>query len=331
MTRGYFVLEMKGLLHAAALMSDAYLEGYGKEIIEAFLNNNEERLLDTLRAKMNEKDRTEMDRYICPEWYRITKKSEAKDYIAEYGYVISAEKLKIYNNGKLLITMDNITAKEWLYLIDHSDKVDACYFYSDEKLHSDYSNDRKIYRVFENAFANGVKASQFDLIPKKYSDISLSDDHCVDCWHRIDSPSYEKFLSFKKIPGRIKFIVSKEYTGWRAHIQLPYIRIPILTPGRSERTVMNMLREHIKRFTDEYMDFLRLSNLYNEIYKEIRTGVVTKKEDIFFINGKTITEYMDRISDYAADKSWFLQGKDFSLSAIKENLYHSWNRIVQKN
>lgn len=116
MTRGYFVLEMKGLLHAAALMSDAYLEGYGKEIIEAFLNNNEERLLDTLRAKMNEKDRTEMDRYICPEWYRITKKSEAKDYIAEYGYVISAEKLKIYNNGKLLITMDKITAKEWLYL-----------------------------------------------------------------------------------------------------------------------------------------------------------------------------------------------------------------------
>ena len=73
MTRGYFVLEMKGLLHAAALMSDAYLESYGKEIIEAFLNNNEERLLDTLRAKMNEKDRTEMDRYICPEWYRITK------------------------------------------------------------------------------------------------------------------------------------------------------------------------------------------------------------------------------------------------------------------
>ena len=132
MTRGYFVLEMKGLLHAAALMSDAYLESYGKEIIEAFLNNNEERLLDTLRAKMNEKDRTEMDRYICPEWYRITKKSEAKDYIAEYGYVISAEKLKIYNNGKLLITMDKITAKEWLYLIDHSDKVDACYFYSDK-------------------------------------------------------------------------------------------------------------------------------------------------------------------------------------------------------
>ena len=100
MTRGYFVLEMKGLLHAAALMSDAYLESYGKEIIEAFLNNNEERLLDTLRAKMNEKDRTEMDRYICPEWYRITKKSEAKDYIAEYGYVISAEKLKIYNKFK---------------------------------------------------------------------------------------------------------------------------------------------------------------------------------------------------------------------------------------
>ena len=118
----------------AYVMSDAYLEGYGKEIIEAFLNNNEERLLDTLRAKMHEKDRTEMDRYICPEWYRITKKSEAKDYIAEYGYVISAEKLKIYNNGKLLITMDRITAKEWLYLIEHSDKVDACYFYSDEKV-----------------------------------------------------------------------------------------------------------------------------------------------------------------------------------------------------
>lgn len=185
--------------------------------------------------------------------------------------------------------------------------------------------------MFENAFTNGVKASQFDLIPKKYSDISLSDGHCVDCWHRIDSPSYEKFLSFKKIPGRIKFIVSKEYTGWQAHIQLPYIRISILTPGRSERAVMNMLREHIKRFTDEYMDFLKLSNLYNEIYREIRTEVVTKKEGTFFINEKKLTEYMNRISDYAADKNWFLQGKEFSLSAIKENLYDSWNRIVQKN
>ena len=40
---------------------------------------------------------------------------------------------------------------------------------------------------------------------------------------------------------------------------------------------------------------------------------------------------MNRISDYAADKNWFLQGKEFSLSAIKENLYDSWNRIVQKN
>lgn len=331
MTRGYFVLETKGFLHAAELRSDAYLECYGKEIIEAFVNNNEEKLLDTLRAKMNEKDRVEMDRYICPEWYRITKRSEAKDYIVEYGYVISAKKLKVYNDGRLLITMDRINAKEWLYLINHSDKVDACYFYSDKKLHSDYSNERKIYRMFENAFTNGVKASQFDLIPKKYSDISLSDDHRVDCWHRIDSPSYEKFLSFKKIPGRIKFIVAKEYTGWRAHIQLPYIRISILTPGRSERAVMNMLREHIKRFTDEYMDFLRLSNLYNKIYKEIRTGVVTKKEDTFFINEKTITEYINKILDYAADKRWFLQGKEFSLSAIKENLYRSWSLIIQKN
>lgn len=34
MTRGYFVLEMKGLLHAAALMSDAYLEGYGKKSLK---------------------------------------------------------------------------------------------------------------------------------------------------------------------------------------------------------------------------------------------------------------------------------------------------------
>lgn len=104
MTRGYFVLEMKGLLHAAALMSDAYLEGYGKEIIEAFLNNNEERLLDTLRAKMNEKDRTEMDRYICPEWYRITKKSEAKDYIAEYGSIIISK--HDFKDGKCVKQLD---------------------------------------------------------------------------------------------------------------------------------------------------------------------------------------------------------------------------------
>ena len=101
MTRGYFVIKTKEGICAARLSSDAYLEGYGKEIIEAFLNNNEKRLLDTLRTKMNKKDRLEMDRYICPEWYRITKNSETKDYVAEYGYVVFREKLKVYNNGRL--------------------------------------------------------------------------------------------------------------------------------------------------------------------------------------------------------------------------------------
>jgi len=92
---------------------------------------------------------------------------------------------------------------------------------------------------------------------------------------------------------------------------------------------MDTLREHIKQFTDKYINFLKINNLYEEMYKDFRTGTVTKKEKIFLINKKNFSDYMNKMFEYADGKSWILQGGAFSLEKIKDNLYSEWSRSIR--
>lgn len=74
---------------------------------------------------------------------------------------------------------------------------------------------------------------------------------------------------------------------------------------------MDTLREHIKQFTDKYINFLKINNLYEEIYKDFRTGTVTKKEKIFLINKKNFSDYMNKMFEYADGKAGYYKEEHF--------------------
>lgn len=146
MTRGYFVEEKGKKIYGAKIKSDAYLSGIGRCIIEAFAKGEEKAYMKKMRQEMDEKQREDLDQYICPEWYRITKKSEKDAHVQEYGYVLKGNLLKVYNYGKLFITITRETATEWVYLCDNEHLINDSLLYSDKKLRHEYSKEFSVYR-----------------------------------------------------------------------------------------------------------------------------------------------------------------------------------------
>ena len=261
MTRGYFVEEKGKKIYGAKIKSDAYLSGIGRCIIEAFAKGEEKAYMKKLRQEMDEKQREDLDQYICPEWYRISKKSERDAHVQEYGYVLKGNLLKVYNYGKLFITITRETATEWVYLCDNEHLINDSLLYSDKKLRHEYSKEFSVYRYLQKQLDAGIKAVDIVFPVKRYSYMDLSDNHTMDVWHRSDAPAYLKFLKFKDIANEIKFIASLEFRKWRVAIQLPYIRIPLsVQPARTETGVMKNLREYIKNNENALRNFLLVSN-----------------------------------------------------------------------
>lgn len=332
MTRGYFVKEKGKKIYGAEIKSSAYLSGIGRCIIDAFAKGEEKAYMEKLRQEMDEKQREDLDQYICPEWYRITKKSEKDAYVPDYGYVLKGDLLKVYNYGKLFITITRDTAAEWVYLCDNEHLIDDSLLYSDEKLTYEYSKKFSVYRYLQKQLDAGTKAVDIVFSVKRYSYMDLSDYHTMDVWYRSDSPAYLKFLKFKNIAYKIKFIVSLEFGKWRVAIQLPYIRITLsVQPARSEAKIMKNLREYIKNNEDALRDFLLVSNKYHEVKMQMLSDSgMTGMADIEVNNMKSFVEYREQFESFVKDKNWLFQTSHFSVDRAIIHLREEYNRLVTK-
>lgn len=332
MTRGYFVEEKGKKIYGAEIKSDAYLSGIGRCIIDAFAKGEEKAYMEKLRQEMDEQRREELDQYICPGWYRITKKSEKDAYVQDYGYVLKGDLLKIYNYGKLFITITRDTAAEWVYLCDNEHLIDDSLLYSDEKLTHEYSKKFAVYRYLQKQLDEGTKAIDIVFPVKRYSYMDLSDYHTMDVWYRSDSPAYLKFLKFKDIANETKFIVSWEFREWRVAIQLPYIRIPLsVQSARTETGVMKNLREYIKDNENVLRDFLLVSNKYYEVKMQMLfDSGMTSMVDVEVNNMRPFVEYRNQFEAYVRDKKWLFQTSYFSVDRAITHLKEEYDRLVTK-
>lgn len=332
MTRGYFVEEKGKKIYGAKIKSDAYLSGIGRCIIEAFAKGEEKAYMKKLRQEMDEKQREDLDQYICPEWYHITKKSEKDAHVQEYGYVLKGNLLKVYNYGKLFITITRETATEWVYLCDNEHLINDSLLYSDKKLRHEYSKEFSVYRYLQKQLDAGIKAVDIVFPVKRYSYMDLSDNHTMDVWHRSDAPAYLKFLKFKDIANEIKFIASLEFGKWRVAIQLPYIRIPLsVQPARTETGVMKNLREYIKNNENALRDFLLVSNKYDEVKKQMISDFgITSITDVEVNNMKSFGDYIRQFENYVKDKNWLFQSSYFSVNKAINNLREEYDRLIMK-
>ena len=296
MTRGYFVEEKGKKIYGAKIKSDAYLSGIGRCIIEAFAKGEEKAYMKKLRQEMDEKQREDLDQYICPEWYRITKKSEKDAHVQEYGYVLKGNLLKVYNYGKLFITITRETATEWVYLCDNEHLINDSLLYSDKKLRHEYSKEFSVYRYLQKQLDAGIKAVDIVFPVKRYSYMDLSDNHTMDVWHRSDAPAYLKFLKFKDETG-----------------------------------VMKNLREYIKNNENALRDFLLVSNKYDEVKKQMISDFgITSITDVEVNNMKSFGDYIRQFENYVKDKNWLFQSSYFSVNKAINNLREEYDRLIMK-
>lgn len=323
MTRGYYVIE-KGsqVLKAVYLSGDAYLDcGYGERILKAFAENGETEYLDYLFDEITPQEKEDV-RDIVPEWYRITKKSNHRPCI-DYGYVLKNNTLRVYYYGKLLFVVKKDTANKWINAIKHTNELYNHYLYSNEKLGTLYENEHQMWRQLQTRFDSGEDLTPTDLLPQKYSDFELYDDHCVDVWYRDDAPSYEKKLSIRGV-GDIKFIAKCGYGQWKISIQLPYVRAAILGEFKTETAAMKKLRELIREKADDLKEFAIIANKYNRIAANMRTGIS---------NGKDVRPFDDFTKDfqgYLDTHTWFTVRGRFNKKEIMKELRRTYDRCIER-
>ena len=323
MTRGYYVIE-KGsqVLKAVYLSGDAYLDrGYGERILKAFAEDRETEYLDYLFDEMMPHEKEDI-RDIVPEWYRITKKSNHRPCI-DYGYVLKNNTLKVYYYGKLLFVVKKDTANKWIDAIKHTNELYNHYLYSNEKLRILYENEYQMWRQQQTRFDSGEDLTPTDLLPQKYSDFKLYDDHCVDVWYRDDAPSYEKMLRIRGV-GDIKFIAKCRYGQWKICIQLPYVRVAILDKFKTETAAMKKLRELIRERTDDLKKFAIIAGKYKKITESMRTEISNGKDM------RSFDDFIKDFQDYLDTHTWFTASRCFDKKEIMKELRGTYDRCIER-
>lgn len=241
MTRGYCVIEEKGtVVSAAELRNSAYLEWYGKVILQNF---QEGKFADFISALRSENQGAPEE--IQPDWYRKVSGSTGNRYI-DYAYVLRGDRLQVYYHGTLLFSSSREESSSWLKAIEALDKLEDFYLYDADKLEIPRSIQAQ-KRFYKFLRANIRRIDELIACAENRKDpvVVLEDGHCMDVYYRFDAPAYLKRLY---IDGKLSatFVVYQRTRRWGILIVLPYIRKPILGAYPSEGAAVNAIRRFVK-------------------------------------------------------------------------------------
>ncbi len=305
MTRGYFVSEKAGLVEKAAyLPGNAYLKGYGQEIIKAYAEGKELELLEELHKRT---DIREIG-YIRPGWYRETVYSGKDDFFEEYGYVLTNNNLSIYNFGKRLFCTNREDAKTWLDVIGALDRFELAYLYSEDKLCYQWNQYHAMFKDIAKKIKEGKSFLDLEqlLKDKNYIPSLLQDEHLIDVFCMPDKPAYQK--RWKKGNASATFIVMCEARKWKIFLQLPFCRIPILAEYASESRAVKEIRHLLISKESEMESFSDVFRLY-EKYKK---APMLKEKDLIELKG--------RLEKWERHNPWFAHQNGFAIKRIVDEL-----------
>ena len=312
MTRGYFVLEQSGIVvKAAYLPSDAFLQyGHGQEIIKAYAEGNEMKLLEKFHKKTDIREIA----HIRPGWYRKTVYSGKNDSFEEYGYVLTDSCLSIYNYGKFLFRINKEYAKTWLEVINSLDRFELAYLYSEDKLCYHWNQYRSMFRDIAQKINEGKSFMDLEqlLKDKNYIPSLLKDDHLIDVFHMPGRPAYQKW--WNKGDASATFIVMREYGKWKVFLQLPFCRIPILSVYNSEKKAVEAIRQLLISKEPEMESFSEVVQLI-EKYKTDPT-----------IQEKDLTGFRKLLENKEQQRPWFAHQSRFTIDWIIEELLQRMRR-----
>ena len=217
MTRGYVcVVEGRKVAKYAYLNSDAYLSGYGLEILQSVTNGTlDEWLENQIQNNHMMYGDKEPDPRFSLNWIRKSKETKEwrdSDY-CEYGYIYIPKTgvLKVYNYGKLLCVITPECRDKYLYYFDREVKLLSAICYDDSKLALDFEREKPFIKSIAQMSLHELE--KYDELSDNMQDLPLlSDIHLLDVWHRADRPAYLKRLSTiaEQSTTELDFVVSKE-------------------------------------------------------------------------------------------------------------------------
>ena len=308
MTRGY-VCTVNGakIKKVAYLQSDAYLSGYGLEILKAIADNSIDSWMEKQISYNHEcYGKDEPSPHFSLSWIRRGKENrdwEKYDF-AEYGYLYNEQdgSLKVYCFGKLSITVRKEQREKYLYYFQHAFQIDGWLRYDADKL---AEINKPIKKLIDEAtlqtLRKWVKESE---APR----LELEDYHCISAGHSHEYPSYKKILRMSNRYDRmVEFIVSKCSWSkkWEVMIQLPYSRAVIQRGFSSEKKAVEFIRTLAKEHQDKLM---RMSEIVSSICEAYRNNHYDELK--LFINN---------LDNMWEQESWFTPGGLFTPQHIQNH------------
>ena len=271
MTRGYAcIINDKEIKRVAYLPSDAYLSGYGLEILKKIIAGKLDEWFTT-QIKYNQEVYigTEPDPKFQLNWIKKDKESRSYDdwNYSEYGYIFDEKTgvLKVYHRGDILYTVKLDEYEKYAYFFENDGAVEDALTYDPEKL-----SFGDCYSSAVRKKIAGMSIEELKVVVKKAKTMPmpvLDDYHCVAAGHSFDRPVYIK--RFRSNGKELEFIAERSRWSkkWLVLIQTPFIRVPILEDFGSETGAVKAIRKLI--LDRGYKKFERLAEIF-EMVPELR-------------------------------------------------------------
>ena len=310
MTRGYAcVVNGIQLEKVAYLQSDAYLSYYGVQIMEAVMNC-------TLDAWFEKQIKYNHELYGQDEpnpdfdLSFIRKTRECPTGQAEYGYLYSRKtgELRVYNNGRLMISVPREQREKYLYFFRNESKIWYALTYDQEKL--DFLKKINWNTLVENASIKDLENWKEE---GEKPFMILENRHLIAAGYSDRYPVYEKQLRWVNgnAPGFVEFFADKNTydSFWSAVIQLPYCRISLGERFQTEATVVRFIRNLCKENASQIRRFADVFSMYKEFVK------IPENMDIQKIN-----EFVENLKEEYAKSPWYTANGYMSTDRIGKSL-----------
>ncbi len=311
MTRGYVVITKgKAIENVARLNADAYLSGYGLEILK---NISSGKICEWVQEKRDQDD-PDLENF-CMQWIKPKKGDKMSKYnYAEYGYVynLNTGVLRVYYYGKLLLLVKPENIDKYLYFFEHEDSIISAFSYNAEMFN--YAGSYTIN--VKDCLRLSLLQLQELVSQSCETRYILSDTHLIAPGHRLGHEAYYKeFSSTDNLQKKLTFTVEQNYGFWHIYLQTPFGRY-IINSGkyRSEKAAMKGLRDYIHRIGN-YNQIMRTADIL-KMYEESESDI---KKGYDFINS------LDK--EWNTSPWWIPREKVLSVNALKSSMSYSLSHL----
>ena len=303
MTRAYVtVVYKRAIINATYSPGDSYLSGLGKTLITAFSENRFEQWVEETNKEYPEYKQECED--IQLGWYRGNKN---RNYVEEYGYEYDKQRdiLNIYYYGKKVAVVTKENVSKWLLVANNEGHLFDVLCYDEKKMHTEYCLE-KLYKMLSEMDLQQIQKA---VNTKPEHIFEVEDYHMVDVWHRPERPSYIKEVKIRSTGRKITFICSGERNKWNIYIQLPYVRICVLSGYASETAAMKGLRNLLRQRADEFVSFADVYEMVESVRGKIKKEEKDKRTELRQVASAAILENWNK-------RSWYTAGGEFGPDKI---------------